>query len=265
MREGGHGYVWKVLPTRVGMSRGFARWPLLGPGSPHTRGDVPKREERAPSRPAFSPHAWGCPGLALLVPLVLVVLPTRVGMSRASSLARRKKPCSPHTRGDVPGHALALSSVQPFSPHAWGCPASRSPPGNCCSVLPTRVGMSRNRPRNAGTWAGSPHTRGDVPPSVVVVAPHAVFSPHAWGCPGAGGKPPHRPWVLPTRVGMSRVFGNGASSGRSSPHTRGDVPKTRFGRHQMTSFSPHAWGCPNRRGAVRQDPGVLPTRVGMSR
>ena len=152
-----------------------------------------------------------------------------------------------------------------FSPHAWGCPEKRGARAIQARVLPTRVGMSRSRPSRAAGPRGSPHTRGDVPGVLIGEAKEALFSPHAWGCPGPRLGLVFRPAVLPTRVGMSRFKVAAGQLLLCSPHTRGDVPESPSQCWNVGRFSPHAWGCPSERGCRRPTCCVLPTRVGMSR
>ena len=53
--------------------------------------------------------------------------------------------------------------MREFSPPAWGCSAIQERQRIESRVLPTRVGMFRER--NPARWRGlgSPHPRGDVP------------------------------------------------------------------------------------------------------
>ena len=109
-----------VLPTRVGMVRIVSRDATRSGSSPHTRGDGPFRlysaEERArfsphawgwsgtlartAGEPSFSPHAWGWSDRLIRRESCENVLPTRVGMVRASE--------------------LLVTRLIRFSPHAWG-------------------------------------------------------------------------------------------------------------------------------------------------
>ena len=152
-----------------------------------------------------------------------------------------------------------------FSPHAWGCSDEQEQQSKMYQVLPTCVGMFRTAcsPRLASS--GSPHMRGDVPPTETTPFSPPAFSPHAWGCSadglsrGAGGD------VLPTCVGMFRASTSAVLLAGGSPHMRGDVPYTISTQSSIPSFSPHAWGCSGPIDTNRNVANVLPTCVGMFR
>ncbi len=111
----------------------------------------------------------------------------------------------------------------------------------------------------------SPHTRGDGPSTNARQSPAKRFSPHAWGwsafCRAVG----EGHYVLPTRVGMVRIYPKRQSARFGSPHTRGDGPNRPGVRVLGTWFSPHAWGWSAALRACNGLPRVLPTRVGMVR
>src|SRR5574337_75818 len=56
-----------------------------------------------------------------------------------------------------------------------------------------------------------------------------------------------------------------ATRGQSSPHARGDGPKTNADYDDPRKFSPRAWGWSDLTWQEREHVQVLPTRVGMVR
>ncbi len=152
-----------VLPTRVGMVRRTRRTRVGGGGSPHTRGDGPQFCNSVGSLELFSPHAWGWSVWCGENPLDRIVLPTRVGMVRLGPWRLRLPQSSPHTRGDGPSAWRFTVPSGKFSPHAWGWSGLDATVWNRVSVLPTRVGMVRQKLLRASVVYGSPHTRGDGP------------------------------------------------------------------------------------------------------
>ena len=48
--------------------------------------------------------------------------------------------------------------------------------------------------------------------------------------------------VLPTHVGMSRLWSLQILATRCAPHTRGDEPGVQVIDHQRKECSPHTWG-----------------------
>ncbi len=194
-------------------------------GSPHTRGDGPSGCNFRHKVLSFSPHAWGWSGSTPLHQQTTHVLPTRVGMVRRATGARKCSGSSPHTRGDGPKALVPILLLLRFSPHAWGWSGKLMTEEALEVVLPTRVGMVRSGPASSAWRACSPHTRGDGPPSVAPVTFLSVFSPHAWGWSDHQTGFVHDGSVLPTRVGMVRALRGSWPALMSSPHTRGDGPQ----------------------------------------
>src|ERR1700736_1907866 len=69
-------------------------------------------------------------------------------MVRKTTPWRVQAPCSPHPRGDGPVLALVQEVPLAFSPPAWGWSAFAARDFGPNSVLPTRVGMVRQRYRS---------------------------------------------------------------------------------------------------------------------
>ena len=136
----------EVLPTRVGMVRSQSRSRPCCSSSPHTRGDGPVPAAVREMAVSFSPHAWGWSAVSRCERSRRFVLPTRVGMVRCMERIRKAYPCSPHTRGDGPTATQILFRTAQFSPHAWGWSVVEFFPALGGNVLPTRVGMVRDKP-----------------------------------------------------------------------------------------------------------------------
>ena len=111
----------------------------------------------------------------------------------------------------------------------------------------------------------SPHTRGDGPMAQGQSWRHLMFSPHAWGWSAPSAQPLTSSQVLPTRVGMVRIYRVAVDCSDCSPHTRGDGPADNAISWNIPKFSPHAWGWSAGRGDQILAEYVLPTRVGMVR
>src|SRR5450759_1061492 len=93
-----------------------------------------------------------------------------------------------------------------FSPRAWGWSGQIADVTLGMFVLPTRVGMVRYA-ANAGIlcWR-SPHARGDGPYFLPTFGCLRLFSPRAWGWSVRILHQLNRDEVLPTRVGMVRLY-----------------------------------------------------------
>ena len=254
-----------VFPTRVGMVRYAISWISFPCSFPHTRGDGPWSRSLRRTTLTFSPHAWGWSVRESLEVPAPKVFPTRVGMVRWRTSARRSLRSFPHTRGDGPPVPVIAKSCPAFSPHAWGWSGFHRRKITLPTVFPTRVGMVRESNPPSGALQCFPHTRGDGPPLSTLNSPTGRFSPHAWGwsvfvAVGAVGGD-----VFPTRVGMVRHRPALPAHRRRFPHTRGDGPQRRNLLEREGAFSPHAWGWSVLVSVVLRLPAVFPTRVGMVR
>ena len=279
-----------VLPTRVGVDRPTGREPPTRMCSPHTRGGGPDVHNLLVVDHQFSPHAWGWTEHLCYVVYLRIVLPTRVGVDRATG--------------------ARAASATGFSPHAWGWTVGHYHLARPFVVLPTRVGVDQDTPQPQGVrtpfsphaWGWTVSTRSDFT--------WETFSPHAWGwtdqfasvftdlgvlptrvgvdrggnatrrrMTGRAWRSPHTrgggpfcrssyrepPYVLPTRVGVDRISALGFWRRSGSPHTRGGGPTWRRSFISVVMFSPHAWGWTGWRLLAGVDGDVLPTRVGVDR
>ncbi len=254
-----------VLPTRVGMVREMGRALPNGGGSPHPRGDGPRRGYYLPDSEEFSPPAWGWSDGGDGCRFAGRVLPTRVGMVRRQAPGFVYGGRSPHPRGDGPKREQHAAFRERFSPPAWGWSAEGELATERARVLPTRVGMVRLREPAAAWLNCSPHPRGDGPEVKRSKEREARFSPPAWGWSEASGYGICAKVVLPTRVGMVRAKKPFPFRQGSSPHPRGDGPLEWIRQWFAELFSPPAWGWSGDDALPRHAQAVLPTRVGMVR
>jgi len=154
---------------------------LLWPCSPHVRGDGPPVIIPPPAPRLFSPRAWGWSSISPLRPCSGCVLPTCVGMVRPCCQPITLCASSPHVRGDGPNPSGRHGQTRPFSPRAWGWSASTDILCLRHPVLPTCVGMVRQKLTGVTLGGRSPHVRGDGPPQGANAKAGNKFSPRAWG------------------------------------------------------------------------------------
>ena len=168
-----------VLPTRVGMVRSHWQAACCTRCSPHPRGDGPWAGWSSGRSNTFSPPAWGWSGARDGRDAWQPVLPTRVGMVRKLGKAGEATQGSPHPRGDGPTSIHQWRDLTKFSPPAWGWSAQVDKGAR--DVLPTRVGMVRDRDHWRCCILCSPHPRGDGPRCYSGLTGTRAFSPPAWG------------------------------------------------------------------------------------
>src|ERR1035437_5613535 len=125
--------------------------------------------------------------------------------------------------------------------------------------------MVRFRLRLHSAHTRAPHPRGDGPDGRCTTQTARRCSPPAWGwsdCPHCEGGAMS---VLPTRVGMVRLWILDLKPRRRAPHPRGDGPESALDFLDDIMCSPPAWGWSVIKRGIRYAPEVLPTRVGMVR
>ena len=213
--------------------------------SPHAWGWTDPRGLRYFEPETFSPHAWGWTAHRWRYGRGARVFPTRVGVDPSPRPCTVRRRSFPHTRGGGPHRPRLQTSLQSFSPHAWGWTDVQTAITGKHRVFPTRVGVDRKRRRRSRPCACFPHTRGGGPHPSIVLCCQYRFSPHAWG------------WT--------DVFTQLASIEGVFPHTRGGGPSRDAEEFSWAAFSPHAWGW-----TVAYQVGVIgtrvfPTRVGVDR
>ena len=270
-----------VVPTLVGVNR----HDVADPGRirrPHARGGGPSlAESRRPPEMGLSPRSWGWTEEDPDQRHVHVV-PTLVGVDRIPR--RRGEPLScPHARGDGPSASLGFWAGR-RCPHARGDgPYVFGTWMRPQVVVPTLVGVDRHRP-NSHVPNSCPHARGDGPLGSLLKPALFQRCPHARG----GGPPPRslsarRGRVVPTLVGVDRVWPASASVVGRCPHARGGGPTTCRPGSRPPTLSPRSWGwtvcrpgsvrttrCPHARGGgptsdSRVARAVVPTLVGVDR
>ena len=210
---------------------------------PHSRGDVPRKNDLPTHWDGLSPLAWGCSRLILPTSAAPPVVPTRVGMFLASTCLPPQKSGCPHSRGDVPPGQTVRQTVLGLSPLAWGCSWTRWDHLARPDVVPTRVGMFLLSTLNVPCRGGCPHSRGDVPAADLEVAMAHLLSPLAWGCSRLQRQRRIRGLVVPTRVGMFPRSSSVIAPGDCCPHSRGDVPTELILERPGQVLSPLAWEC----------------------
>jgi len=170
-----------VLPTRVGMVRCSCRGRAWLWRSPHACGDGPDSIGSWLQLRRFSPRVWGWSAARRTADPGGAVLPTRVGMVRASGRPWPGGRRSPHACGDGPYRPGPSKRFASFSPRVWGWSDYFAEPVGWYLVLPTRVGMVRAPRWLARLSGGSPHACGDGPTPDLPRAGPLPFSPRVWG------------------------------------------------------------------------------------
>ena len=131
----------RVVPTHVGVYRGYRPSSRHRARCPHARGGVPQAQGLPLSSQELSPRTWGCTSPVGASTIVGYVVPTHVGVYREpkrGSLTTSRCPHArggvpsagplravaercPHARGGVPPSYDAVVTLSVLSPRTWGC------------------------------------------------------------------------------------------------------------------------------------------------
>ncbi len=111
----------------------------------------------------LSPHTWGCTVDKIPQKKPIKVVPTHVGVYRSFQTASKTHKSCPHTRGGVPDQDKAKSFYLKLSPHTWGCTGSELNLTRDDRVVPTHVGVYRDKVELSKAITSCPHTCGGVP------------------------------------------------------------------------------------------------------
>src|SRR5438046_2079010 len=118
---------------------------------------------RRRGRAALSPRAWGWTEVAQVLAGALRVVPTGVGMDRATCSPARTRAGGPHGRGDGPEGEGDGPTMLWLAPRTWGWTDGRDRLQAGDLVVPTDVGMDRNHAADRHGTGRCPHGRGDGP------------------------------------------------------------------------------------------------------
>ena len=180
--------------------------------SPHPRGDGPLEDGGFPTILPFSPPTWGWSDFPAIERAPLQVLPTHVGMVRASGGGVDSVNCSPHPRGDGPVRGIsALERARPRWTSEAGdslSPGPRSSPRSKVGPSPALGSAGRGGcPRGWRTGDGSAR----------------------WSRPRCGSRPGRaRAWQA--AAALQRVVADPGQSGATSASRSAASGRTRRGR-----------------------------------
>ena len=152
-----------------------------------------------------------------------------------------------------------------LSPRTWGCTVQRRGDLECHVVVPTHVGVYRDRSEVRYCNASCPHARGGVP--VIARIPRDVrsLSPRTWGCTAPIPRGACSIGVVPTHVGVYRQPPHVRTVFRCCPHARGGAPCYDRSEVEQLHSSPRTWGCTGCAIHYYHAPQLIPTHVGVHR
>ena len=197
--------------------------------------------------------------------LLLSVVPTHVGVDRppaGSGPGRRRRP---HARGGGPAYHLSHHLPRSSSPRTWGWTGIDLRASADAYVVPTHVGVDRERPPQYAETPCRPHARGGGPGYRFGSDKPNPSSPRTWGWTEADDYGPVLRRVVPTHVGVDRRQDRPHYRWLSRPHARGGGPYTVGTSTRSDSSSPRTWGWTVLNTIVLIGRLVVPTHVGVDR
>ena len=190
------------IPTHVGNTGHWGRYPEGDAVHPHTRGEHWNYLDPARHTLGSSPHTWGTQEIRETPPCAVTV--------------------HPHTRGEHRKTRTVIPKLFGSSPHTWGTLRSmiRWPVRD--RFIPTHVGNTSSGRPVSRTGTVHPHTRGEHPRSQHRSVNMDGSSPHTWGTLRGDGAGQDGDRFIPTHVGNTMISSRSSPAGPVHPHTRGE-------------------------------------------
>ena len=193
-----------VVPTYVGVDR--CPTPVLPTMSccPHVCGGGPSGALKSSPSLALSPRMWGWTVRLRSAAHWKAVVPTYVGVDRFLHRRRFVRAGCPHVCGGGPTGKRTTESFPALSPRMWGWTAGGHYPGSCREVVPTYVGVDRQRFKSVQVRHSCPHVCGGGPRFATHENPSQRLSPRMWGWTDLQKQHKNLIIVVPTYVGVDR-------------------------------------------------------------
>ena len=178
----------RFIPTCVGNTSPPRAMSFATTVHPHVRGEYWRSETMTWTRRGSSPRAWGIQNASCVSWGCQRFIPTCVG--NTPSGRQGWQPCSvhPHVRGEYITAALIIAILVGSSPRAWGIQCDSEEHDQQARFIPTCVGNTLFRSRQAVSSPVHPHVRGEYFMALVSRGMEHGSSPRAWGiqrCPVA--------------------------------------------------------------------------------
>ena len=171
----------RFIPTLVGNTQTGLVDGWATTVHPHARGEHSYGSSARPGPNGSSPRSWGTLRVRAQKPVQGRFIPTLVGNTLNTVMARLPTAVHPHARGEHIDCFVFSRYVAGSSPRSWGTHGSKFGPGRAPRFIPTLVGNTRKGlPGNAGR-AVHPHARGEHQDSTVDTWSAVGSSPRSWG------------------------------------------------------------------------------------
>src|SRR5436309_1709449 len=145
-----------------------------------------------------SPRTWGWTERQERFLREMGIVPTHVGVDRATGMPTPSAAYRPHARGGGPPRAAPLSLPPRSSPRTWGWTAPTDQDLGLPPIVPTHVGVDRTQPDIPPGAGDRPHARGGGPPPPPPRGSDRSSSPRTWGWTAVNRHGRLRPPIVPT-------------------------------------------------------------------
>jgi len=194
-----------------------------------------------------------------------MIIPTHVGVDRARNGASPVQHHHPHARGGGPVMPSDLRNHTVSSPRTWGWTEERGNRRVDLVIIPTHVGVDRERSSSSAIWVYHPHARGGGPLNALLDPSPTRSSPRTWGWTDVDEATAALLVIIPTHVGVDRRRHRSSRRSRHHPHARGGGPTGRVDTVVIEESSPRTWGWTVLGHVDRPEPDIIPTHVGVDR
>ena len=229
----------------MGVDRYPQCFPKIKSSCPRARGGGPSLTSASRVAIVLSPRSWGWTVYRSSHHVVNPVVPTLVGVDRTASRCSRtrsscphargggpdkpelkKRPCvCPRARGGGPFDTIQDGASLLLSPRSWGWTVFAGRSYSSSHVVPTLVGVDRQRPGPVPARPGCPTLVG-VDLQAWIEDASVTLSPRSWGWTGWSASRDAINLVVPTLVGVGRKEGPTDAECPCCPHARGVARKS---------------------------------------
>ena len=195
----------RIIPTRMGTSRKYAKNHKQQKDHPHAYGDKNQVQRNGLQYIGSSPRVWGQVFKTISKRSNSRIIPTRMGTSKNRSNENSQRQDHPHAYGDKCLRLSVNARTAGSSPRVWGQAKTEAMKILKDRIIPTRMGTSSSGSILLRQLEDHPHAYGDKYVIIVCFYPGIGSSPRVWGQEGDGSSNALIRRIIPTRMGTSHI------------------------------------------------------------
>ena len=254
----------RIIPTRMGTSKGRGQYVATIRDHPHAYGDKQKNFHGAEERGGSSPRVWGQVNSDGVPVSSDRIIPTRMGTSLPLQKLLYPSKDHPHAYGDKIWQNGTKHQFKGSSPRVWGQAIIVKQKMLACGIIPTRMGTSFYMCSKRQVSRDHPHAYGDKTDYISMTELLIGSSPRVWGQVYYTCRNTIQLGIIPTRMGTSHFIPIFCCICKDHPHAYGDKYREIKVKKGKSGSSPRVWGQARSSNKYNQYLRIIPTRMGTS-